>query len=135
LRYLCGDVRDIVGRLNTANVDLDVEDTVALLLTAKSGAIGVVETCWSSPGGRNVLEVYGTAGSCVIDYDAGTLRYLTADQPVWRNRDEGGPNRFERAIANFADAVRGLQPAIATAADGATAAALCDRVYEQFAAR
>ena len=134
-RYLCGEIRDVTGKLHRANLDLDVEDTAALLIGAKSGAIGVVETCWTSPGGRNVLEIYGTAGSCVIDYDAGTLRYLTADQPVWRSRDEGGPNRFERVIANFADVVRGLQPAVATAADAAAAAALCDTVYEQCAAR
>ncbi len=134
-RYLCGEVADVTGKLRITNPGLEVEDTAALLLEAKSGAIGVVETCWTSPGGRNVLELYGTAGSCIIDYDAGTLRYLTADQPVWRNRDEGGPNRFERLIANFADVVRGLQPAVAGAEDGAAAASLCDRVYKQCAAR
>lgn len=130
-RYLCGNVRSVSGKLATTNLDLLVEDTVAILLESDSGALGVVEASWTSPGGRNVLEVYGSAGSCVVDYDTGTLRYLTADQPIWRHRDEGGPNRFERTIANFADVVRGLQPALTTAADGAAAAALCDAVYAQ----
>ncbi len=127
-RYFCGDVKDVTGKLKQTNPELKVEDTVALLLESVSGAIGVVETCWSSPGGRTSLEIYGTAGACVIDYDTGTLRYLTADQPIWRHHDEGGPNRFERIVAGFADVVRGLQVPTASAADGAAALAVCDRV-------
>jgi len=128
-RYLCGDVKSATGRLKLSNPDLKVEDTVALLLESAAGCLGVVETSWSSPGGRTVLEIYGTAGACIIDYDAGTLRYLTADHPVWQHHDEGGPNRFERQIASFADQVRGLQPPVTTAADGAAAASICDTIY------
>ena len=128
-RAFCGDIAEANGHLLTANPELQVEDSAALLLRSESGAIGVVETSWSSPGGRNVLEVYGTAGAVIVDYDTGSLRYLTADHPVWRHHDEGGPNRFERLIASFADSVRGLQTPAASAQDGYAAAEVCDKVY------
>ncbi|HZO88808.1 MAG TPA: Gfo/Idh/MocA family oxidoreductase [Chthonomonadaceae bacterium] len=129
-RYLCGEVDGIAGKLLKVNPELSVEDTAVVALEGRS-AVGVVETSWSTPGGRNVVEIYGSAGACLIDYDEGTLRYLTADQPVWRHHEESGLNRFEREIAHFADAVRGLQPLRATGEDGARAVALCAEVYRQ----
>ncbi len=129
-RHFCGEVASIQGLTALMNPKLDVEDTVGLLLQGVSGAIGVVEASWSLPGGRNVVEIYGSAGACIVDYDAATLRYLTADQPVWRHHDEGGPNRFEREIAHFADVVRGLQAPVVSASDGARAVELCWAVYD-----
>ncbi len=128
-RHFCGEVAHITGKTQRVNPELQVEDTVALLLEGESGALGVVEASWSQPGGRNVLELYGTAGACIVDYDTGQLRYLTADQPYYQQREEGGPNRFERQIAHFADAVRGLQPLLVTGEDGLRAVELCEEVY------
>jgi predicted dehydrogenase len=129
-RAFCGDATKAAGQLVTINPELVVEDTVAVALGSPSAA-GVVEAGWSLPGGRNVIEIYGTAGACLIDYDTGTLRYLTADQPVWRAHDESGPNRFEREIAHFADAVRGLQPLAVTGEDGARAVEICAEIARQ----
>jgi predicted dehydrogenase len=130
-RYLVGEVATISGRVRTTNPDLNVADTAALLLESEGGALGVVEASWSTPGGRSTVEIYGTAGACIVDYDTGSLRYLTADQPIWRHHDEGGPNRFEREIAHFADAVRGLQPLAVTGEDGLRAVELCVEAARQ----
>lgn len=129
-RYLMGEVDQVSGTLARVNAQMHAEDTAALWLRSSSGAVGVIETSWSTPGGRSALEIYGTAGACVVDYDEGTLRYITADHRVWRNHDAGGPNRFERQVAQFADAVRGLQPLMITGEDGARAVELCMRVYD-----
>jgi predicted dehydrogenase len=129
-RAFAGDATGVAGKLLCSNPNLTVEDTVAMVL-GNSAAVGVVEAGWSNPGGRSVLEVYGTAGACIVEYDTGTLRYLTADQPIWRSHDEGGPNRFEREIAHFADAVRGLQPLAVTGEDGARAVELCAELQQQ----
>lgn len=123
-RACCGEANRICGQLLTVRPGLSVEDTVALTLAGENAA-GTVEASWSLPGGRARIEVHGTAGSCVIDYEQGTLRYLTADQPIWRSHDESGPNRFERATAHFADAVRGLQPLAVNGKDGLRAVELC----------
>lgn len=130
-RYLCGEVKRIDGRLQTLNPHLNVEDEALLLLEGESGALGAVEASWSQPGGRNVVELYGTAGACLVDYDTGLLRIFTADQPLYQQREESGPNRFEREIAHFADAVRGLQPLVVTGEDGLRALELCEEVYRQ----
>jgi predicted dehydrogenase len=130
-RYLFGEISDITGRMARNTPGLPVEDSAALLLQSSRGAVGVVEAVRNTPAGRNMVELYGTAGACLIDYDLGTLRYTTADQPFWQTREEGGLNGFEREIAHFADAVRGLQPLIVTGADGARAVELCHRVYAQ----
>jgi UDP-N-acetylglucosamine 3-dehydrogenase len=130
-RYFCGEAASITGRLMQVNPDLRVEDAAALLIEGETGALGVVEASWSQPGGRNVVEIYGTAGACIVDYDTGVLRYLTADQPFYQHREEGGPNRFERQVAHFADAVRGLQPLLVTGEDGLRAVELCEEVYRQ----
>lgn len=127
-RAFCGEVKSITGKLATVRPDLSVSDTAALLLESESGALGVIEASWTSPGGRTIVEIYGTAGACIVDYDAGILRYQNADSPLWQQREEGGPNRFERLIAHFADAVRGLQPPILTGTDGAKVAELCETV-------
>ena len=108
-RAFCGEVKSITGKLATVRADLSVPDTAALLLESERGALGVVEASWTSPGGRTVVEIYGTAGACLVDYNTGTLRFQNADSPLWQQREEGGPNRFERMTAHFADAVRGLQ--------------------------
>jgi len=123
-RAFAGDAVTVAGKLLRTNPNLTVEDTVAMVL-GNSGSVGVVEAGWNNPGGRSVVEIYGTAGACLVDYNTGEMRYLTADQPIWRSHDEGGPNRFEREIAHFADAVRGLQPLAITGEDGARAVELC----------
>jgi predicted dehydrogenase len=130
-RALIGEPAVVSGRLSTVRADLSVEDTAALLLQTSGGAIGVVEAGWSSPGGRNVIEIYGTAGACIVDYDDGTARFLTADRPVWRRADESGPNRFERMIFHFADAIRGLQPLMVDGEDAVRAHEICAEVYRQ----
>lgn len=129
-RWFCGEVVSVSGKVLTANRNLKVDDTAALLLEGKR-AVGVVETSWSTPGGRNDVEIYGTAGACLADYEEGIARYLTADHPVWRRHDASGLNRFERMISHFADVVRGLQTQVLTAEDGVRAVALCDEVYRQ----
>ena len=119
-RAFCGEVTEVTGHVARISPNLTVADTVALLLKSETGAMGVVEACWSSPGGRTVVEIYGTAGACVVDYDTGFLHFQTADQPVWESREEGGPNRFERLTAHVADAVRGLQAPVVTGAGRGT---------------
>ncbi|HLV81671.1 MAG TPA: Gfo/Idh/MocA family oxidoreductase, partial [Chthonomonadaceae bacterium] len=126
-RAFCGEVTFLAGKTLRAHPDSPVEDTVALALQSDR-ALGTVEAVWNTPGGRNVVEIYGTAGACVLDYDTGTLRAFTADQPVWRQHEEGGPDCYERELAHFADAARGLQPLEVTGEDGARAVTLCAEV-------
>ncbi|HSV75035.1 MAG TPA: Gfo/Idh/MocA family oxidoreductase [Chthonomonadales bacterium] len=117
-RFLAGEVRSAAGRIATFNPALSVEDSAVVVLEAQSGALGVIEASWSTPNGRNIVEIYGSAGACFVDYDTNRIRYKSADMSVWETREVGGPDRFQREIDSFADAVRGLQPLRVTGHDG-----------------
>jgi UDP-N-acetylglucosamine 3-dehydrogenase len=127
-RHLAGEVVSATGQFSTVNPRLSVEDSAALVLKGEKGAIGVVEASWSTPGGRNILELYGTAGSCFVDYDEGRVRYKTADMAVWETRETGAPDRFQREISHFVDAVRGLQPLLVTGHDGLRALEIVEMI-------
>jgi len=117
-RCLAGEVRSAAGRVATFNPALTVEDSAAIVLEAESGALGVIEASWSTPHGRNVVEIYGSAGACLVDYDSNQVQYRSADMSVWETRVIEGPDRFQREIDSFADAVRGLQPLRVSGRDG-----------------
>jgi predicted dehydrogenase len=113
--------RHLVGEVAFAQIRAGNADHVTALLETSGGSQGVIQVIRGIPAGRTVVEVYGTAGTCIVDYDDGTLRYRTADQPLWQVREEGGLSDLERMIAHFADCVRGLQQPIVSAADGVRA--------------
>ncbi len=117
-RFLVGEVRSASGRLASNLPGLRVEDSAALVLEGEQGALGVVEASWATPGGRNVVELYGSAGACLMDYDADVVRYKTADMPVWQTRAIEGADRYQREIGHFADAVRGYASLLVTGDDG-----------------
>jgi predicted dehydrogenase len=127
-RYLVGEVTSASGKSATVNPKLHVEDCAVATLQSEGGALGVVETSWSTPGGRNVLELYGTAGACIIDYESNQVRYKTADMAVWDTREIAGPDRFQCEILHFADAVRGLQPLLSSGHDGLRAIEIVEEI-------
>jgi predicted dehydrogenase len=128
-RYLVEEVGSATGRLTTINPKLKVEDSAAVVLQGENGALGLADASWSTPGGRNVVEIYGTAGACIVDYDTNQVRFKTADMAVWDTREIEGPDRFQREILHFADAVRGLQPLMADGHDGLRAIEIVEQVY------
>jgi predicted dehydrogenase len=128
-RFLVGEVANADGRIATFNDRLSVEDSAVVVLAAESGAIGVVEASWATPGGRNVVEIYGTAGTCFVDYDSGQVSYRTLDMAFAETREVGGPDRFLREVSHFADAVRGLVPLAVTGHDGLRANEIAEETY------
>jgi len=128
-RHLVGEVEKASGRLASFLPGLRVEDSAAILLESDAGAIGVVEASWATPGGRNVVEIYGSAGACIVDYDEDCVEYKTADMAVWQKRANEGPDRYQREIRHFADAVRGYERLRVTGADGLRANEIVAGLY------
>ncbi len=120
-RALFGEVAESAGMLSSVTPGLNVDDNAAILLKSDRGAIGVVEVSQKLPGGRNVVEIYGTVGACLLDYDAGTVRYRSPDYPIWQTHDVSGLNGLEGCLAHFSDAVRGLQNLGVTGTDSVRA--------------
>ncbi len=124
-RFLIGEVEEIVGMSRTLTPGLGAEDSAVMLLRGVRGTLGVVEAYQNLPGSRNLLEIYGTVGAALLDYDTNLVRFNTLDQPVWNTQDVSGINSFEGALAHFADSLRGLQTLSVTGDDAVRAQSLC----------
>lgn len=127
-RFLVGEVKRASGCVAAYNPKMRVEDSSALVLESEDGAIGVIESSWATPDCLNVVEIYGTAGACIVDYDNNNVRYKTADMAVWQTREIEG-DRFVAEVEHFADAVRGVKPQAVTGFDGLRANEVIAQVY------
>ncbi|HLH79985.1 MAG TPA: Gfo/Idh/MocA family oxidoreductase [Chthonomonas sp.] len=117
-RVFCGEVRKGVGRWRDKTGSPYA--MLALLLESEL-TLGTIEIMVAPPAGKSALEVYGSAGAAVLDYEEGVLHFTTADHPLWYSRREEGRDRLERALSHFSEAVFGLQMLEVRGEDGVRA--------------
>ncbi|HYK63340.1 MAG TPA: Gfo/Idh/MocA family oxidoreductase, partial [Patescibacteria group bacterium] len=60
--WFMGEVDSVSGQVGTLAKQIEVDDTGAMVLHFKSGAIGVVEASWSSRPPLSAIEIYGSEG-------------------------------------------------------------------------
>lgn len=103
-RWLVGEVKTVSAKI-TKFILREVEDSSIILLESTRGAIGVIEASWVSPKGNYGIEIYGTRGVAIIDYNTFTLRYSLADGK-WQeiNYPREG---FKPEIDNFVNSILG----------------------------
>lgn len=130
-RHLVGEVAAVAGANRTFNPAIHgVEDSAAILLTAESGAIGVIEASWMTPWSANVVEVYGENGAAVIDYDNGQTRYRLQGGDAWVTMPADDRSRFVEELRHFAAVLRGEQPSLrVTGQDGLRAVEVIHQAY------
>ncbi len=127
-RYLCGEISQMSG---TASFDASNEErTVSSAAAVLRGdrVVAVVEGSTDLIAARSAVELYGTAGGCVVDFETGVAQTRTADSPVWQTWEEAGAGALERLLAHFADVLRGLQSPLCTVDDAVRAVAVCSRI-------
>lgn len=73
VRHLMGPARSVWGRLSNFSGAYEVDDNAVVVLEFENKALGVVEASWVQRGGPQLLEVYGTRGSVVVDRGQGTV--------------------------------------------------------------
>lgn len=131
-RFLVGEVDRVQAMMHRTNPAVrEVEDTAIALVSTADGRMGVIEACWSLPGGVNVVEVYGTEGVAMIHYwDGFPSQYKTHGVNDWAGLNESGPDRFTREIQHFVDACLGISPLHVTGADGLRAVEIAAQAYE-----
>jgi len=113
-RYLVGPVTSVSAHTNTT-LPIAVEDSAVIMLQSAGGVPGVVSCSWVSPPGQATIEVYGTEGTAVIDYNApqDQLRYRLAGDSSWTSVPYDGPDRFTAETAHFIECVaRGTPPRV-----------------------
>ena len=128
-RFLVGEIAEVRAAVHTSTPGLIVEDSCALTLAAADGAIGVMEASWATPGGANVIEVYGSSGNCRIDYDRDRLRYQTADLDFPQTVAGDGRDRVQSMLLSFGAALGSGAHAPISAEDGVRAAEVVEAAY------
>jgi predicted dehydrogenase len=132
-RYLGGPVRDVQARIATLRFPVQVEDTAAVSLAFENGALGVVETSWSSTGWEQGFWIYGTRGALEFTDRTGRpiLRHTMRghEQRTWTDVQVtswqvSGVADHTRHVASFLAAVRGERPVNGSGEDGREAVRL-----------
>lgn len=67
--WLMGPVVSVMGKAATLVKKIEVDDNALMILEFKTGALGYIEVGWTSKPGFTGLEIYGTKGSLICDYN------------------------------------------------------------------
>jgi len=128
-RYLVGDPASVSARLATMVQEIRVEDSSMILLQTADGVMGSIEACWSSPVTGAVIEIYGSQGTVIVDYETG-VRYRTTAMKLWRRPRLSGLDRFTLQARHFLDCALGEREPVVTGHDGWMAARIADAAYK-----
>jgi UDP-N-acetylglucosamine 3-dehydrogenase len=77
--WFMGEVDSVSGQVGILAKEIEVDDTGAMILHFKSGALGVVEASWSSVPPLSAIEIYGTEGRVMAGYPRNDISILKAD--------------------------------------------------------
>jgi UDP-N-acetylglucosamine 3-dehydrogenase len=137
--WYMGEIDSVSGQVATLAKEIEVDDTGAMILHFKSGAIGVVEASWSSMPPLSAIEIYGTEGRVMTGYPRTDISILRADgtpAPGF-SRDEV-MNRFDprdllapfrELAANFVGAIQGRVTPTPDGSDGLRAVEAIEACY------
>ncbi|MGB8413552.1 MAG: Gfo/Idh/MocA family oxidoreductase [Candidatus Binatus sp.] len=115
--WIMGEVDSVSGQVGILAKQIEVEDTGAMIMHFKSGAIGVVEASWSSMPALSAIEIYGDEGRVMAGYPRQDIAIVRADgSPApgfsrdevmsrFDPRDLLAP--FRELAANFVGAIQG----------------------------
>ncbi|UCH36412.1 MAG: Gfo/Idh/MocA family oxidoreductase [Armatimonadota bacterium] len=132
-RFLVGEAGEVRAVMDTMGQGVDVEDSAAMLLRSRDGAIGVIEASWCTPYGVNDIEIYGETGAAIVDYDRNVLRYRVDGMKTWRTVKPKGADRFSLEVRHFVDCVRGERQPEVTGEDGLKAQLIIEAAYRSAA--
>jgi UDP-N-acetyl-2-amino-2-deoxyglucuronate dehydrogenase len=137
--WLLGEVESVSGRVATLGKQIEVDDTGAMIMRFRSGALGVIEASWSSQPGLSALEIYASEGRVMVGYPRLDVTIQRADgspppglsrEEIFASFDPSDPLAPFRALAqNFADAIAGRATAMPDGRDGLRALEAIEACY------
>jgi UDP-N-acetylglucosamine 3-dehydrogenase len=77
--WFMGEVDSVAGQVATLAKQIEIDDTGAMILHFKSGALGVVEASWSSRPPLSAIEIYGSEGRVMAGYPRNDISILKSD--------------------------------------------------------
>jgi UDP-N-acetyl-2-amino-2-deoxyglucuronate dehydrogenase len=137
--WFIGELDSVSGQVGTLAKQIEVDDTGAMILHFKSGALGVVEASWSSLPPLSAIEIYGSEGRVMAGYPRNDIAILKSDgTPAPGFSREDVMSRFDprdllapsRALAeNFIAAIQGRAKPSPDGIDGLRAVEAIDACY------
>jgi len=137
--WIMGEADSVSGQVGVLVKQIEVEDTGAMIIHFKSGAIGVVEASWSSMPPLSAIEIYGNEGRVMAGYPRQDISILKSDgSPAPGFSREEVMSRFDprdllapfrELTANFVGAIQGRVKASPDAIDGLRAVEAVEAGY------
>ena len=62
MRWFLGEPASVIATVHNTSGAYDIDDNSAVVVSFKSGAIGILDTSWVQRSGPSPLEIYGTEG-------------------------------------------------------------------------
>lgn len=130
-RYLIGDIRGATARCVNNLKGLQVEDTGIMIVESREGCLGCIEASWMPPIGAKILEIRGTEGTAIWDYNL--LRWKCSNDESWTEEKLGKPYqaRFDGQIRHFLSVVEGKVKPLVSVEDGLRAMEMALSVYRE----
>ena len=123
-RWLLGEVSAaacMAGKLS--QLEIDTEDTAAILLQFESGALGEVHLDYVQRAYSRTCQVIGEEGTLHWDYTAGLVRWFSARKKTWSvytNPDGWQPNQmYLDEMSHFFRCLRGEEEPAVSVFEGA----------------
>jgi len=129
-RSFLGPIHEVLVVEGPKVQDLEVEDSVQVLLRAASGATATIDLSWSYDHATDAyLELYGSAGVARVGWHGSELRANDADD--WTRIGEGYDKLtcMRAQVVNFCAALRGEERMRITDADAIASVQVIDACY------
>jgi predicted dehydrogenase len=130
MRYFLGSLDQVHVLESRRSQGLAVEDTVAMFVRSKAGAIGSIDLSWSIDKQRSsFLDIYGSRGAISIGWKGS--RHLEYKAGNWVSIGKGydKAQAFRSQIDNFCGAIRGENPLLLTADEAVDSVAIMEAAY------
>jgi predicted dehydrogenase len=129
-RSFLGPIHEVLVVEGPKVQDLEVEDSVQVLLRAASGTTATIDLSWSYDHATDAyLELYGSAGVLRVGWHGSELR--ANDAVEWTRIGEGYDKItcMRAQVSNFCAALRGEEPMRITDADAIASVQVIDACY------
>ncbi|MYE87988.1 Gfo/Idh/MocA family oxidoreductase [Candidatus Poribacteria bacterium] len=68
IRWLMGEPKSAISKINNFTGNYPIDDNSVSVVEFANKALGVIDVSWTHRSGPNMLELYGTEGSIVLDH-------------------------------------------------------------------
>jgi Predicted dehydrogenases and related proteins len=129
-RYFLGPIQEVLVVERPRTQDVDVEDSVQLLLRTASDATATIDLSWSYDNATDTyLQIYGTDGALRVGWAESSCRENQTEEWIPFGIGYDKVRCMRNQVENFCAALRGTEPLAITAADAIASVQVISAAY------